>query len=331
MIRERLLGYPHAFEQPVTLWIALGVAGTLLLAPAVVGILVLGGRLKDPLRGEIAKRYHSWLIIAPVVMVPILLGSAWTIGAVALLSILCYCEYSRSTGLFREKLTSLMVVLGILLLSFASLDHWYGFFVALISLVSGAIAASAILIDRPKGYIQRVGLGILGFMMFGVALGHLGYMANDRHYRPILLTLVLGTQLSDVFAFIVGKSFGRRKLAPNTSPNKTIAGSGGAILLTTPLVAFLGHHVFRGTSLDRPALLVLLGVLTAATAQLGDLMLSSIKRDLGIKDMGSAISGHGGVLDRCNSLVLAAPAFFHFVGYFVGFGLDQQTRILTGP
>jgi phosphatidate cytidylyltransferase len=59
-------------------------------------------------------------------------------------------------------------------------------------------------------------------------------------------------------------------------------------------------------------------------------MLSSIKRDLGIKDIGAAIPGHGGILDRSNSLLLVAPTVFHYVGYFRGFGLDQPVRIMTG-
>jgi phosphatidate cytidylyltransferase len=59
-------------------------------------------------------------------------------------------------------------------------------------------------------------------------------------------------------------------------------------------------------------------------------MLSSIKRDIGIKDMGTSLPGHGGVLDRFNSLLLVAPAVFHFVGYFVGFGWDMPKRVITG-
>jgi phosphatidate cytidylyltransferase len=95
-------------------------------------------------------------------------------------------------------------------------------------------------------------------------------------------------------------------------------------------VALLGHSVFKGTRLDEPGWLVLLGAIVSISGQLGDLALSSLKRDLGIKDMGSIIPGHGGFLDRANSLLFAAPAVFHFVGYFVGFGLDQPKRILTG-
>src|SRR5262249_53359890 len=87
---------------------------------------------------------------------------------------------------------------------------------------------------------------------FGMGLAHLSYTANDADYRPILLLILLTTQLNDVIAFCVGKSLGRRKLAPNTSPGKTIGGSLGSLLLTTPLVAFLGHHVFRAHPAHRP-------------------------------------------------------------------------------
>jgi phosphatidate cytidylyltransferase len=254
----------------------------------------------------------------------------WTILGIGLLSLLCYREYARATGLFREKTISLMVVLGILLITFSILDNWYRFFVALSPLTIAALAAAAILADRPKGYIQRVALGTFGFALFGACLGHLGYLANDENYRPLLLLTLVTVELNDVFAYISGKTLGRRKLAPNTSPNKTIGGAVGALVLTTLLVVALGWFVFRGTVLASLGHLIFLGILISVVGQLGDLMLSSIKRDLGLKDMAATIPGHGGLLDRFDSVLLVAPAVFHYVNYFVGVGVDQPVRIWTG-
>jgi phosphatidate cytidylyltransferase len=250
--------------------------------------------------------------------------------AVGILSLLCYREYARATGLFREKAVSLLVVLGILALTFTELDHWYGLFVALPPFTFGLIAVGAMLRDRPHGYIQRVALGVLGFAVFGSGLGHLGYLANDRNYRPMLILILLSVELNDIFAFIVGKTLGKRKLAPNTSPNKTVAGAVGALVLTTLLVAGVGWFVFEGTVLASPVHLVTLGVLISVLGQLGDLMMSSIKRDLGIKDMAATIPGHGGLLDRFDSVILVAPAVFHYINYFVGVGTDEPPRVLTG-
>jgi phosphatidate cytidylyltransferase len=323
--RERLFGWRHAFDHPVVLWITAGI-GILIVAA-----LLACAFLRGDLRREVLKRTLAWAGMAPLILGPVLLGAAWHVSAVTLVAVVGYAEYARATGLFREKLTSLVVVFGILAVGFAALDHWYRLFVALFPLGSCLIVATAILPDRPQGYLQRVALGVLAFMLFGAGLGHLAYMGNDANYRPMVLLLLLGAQMNDVFAFCTGKAFGRRKLAPATSPNKTVAGALGALVLTTALVAVVGRAVFRGTALERPDLLVALGILLSVTGQLGDLTLSSIKRDLGIKDMGSLIPGHGGVLDRANSLLLSAPAVFHFVNYHVGVGLNQPARILSGP
>ena len=149
---------------------------------------------------------------------------------------------------------------------------------------------------------------------------------------PMLLLLLVSVELNDVFAYLSGKTLGRRKLAPNTSPNKTIGGAVGAMLLTTGLVMLLGRPVFAATEMSSWGVLAGLGLVLSVAGQLGDLMLSSIKRDIGVKDMGVTLPGHGGLLDRFDSLLLAAPAFFHYVGYVNdnGIGLDQATRIFTG-
>src|SRR5262249_17394150 len=124
--------------------------------------------------------------------------------------------------------------------------------------------------------------------------------------------------------------WGGRPLAPNTSPKKTTAGAVSALVLTTLLVMGLGTFVFRDTPLGEPGRLAVLGVIISAVGQLGDLMLSSIKPDLGIKDMGVTLPGHGGLLDKFDSLILAAPAAFHFINYYVNVGAEQPRRILTG-
>ncbi|MBO1077607.1 phosphatidate cytidylyltransferase [Roseomonas haemaphysalidis] len=324
-----------AFAHPVTTGIVFATAGVLLLAGLVIGAMQLTGRGTPAFRRELWLRYGSWLVLLPLMFGPVLLGRAWTIGAVTLLALLCFSEFARATGLFREYLTTAVVALGILAVNFAALDHWYGFFVALWPLTVVVILAASIPQDRPGGYIQRNALAIFAFMLLGVGLGHLSYMANDPGYRPLVLMLLAAVALNDVAAFTWGKLlgkklFGGRKLVPNTSPNKTVAGALGALLTTTALVAWLGKLIFAGTAMDHWPLLVFLGMLVSVAGQCGDLMLSSIKRDVGIKDMGAALPGHGGILDRFNSLLLVAPAVFHLVGYYVGFGLQAPTRVITG-
>jgi phosphatidate cytidylyltransferase len=319
-----------AFAHPVTVGIVAATVAVLAIAGAVIGAMTLMGRGTPELRRELWLRTGSWCLLLPLMMGPVLLGREWVIAAVTLLGLACLREFDRATGLFREPLVAGMVVLGILAANFAALDHWYGFFVALWPLTVAVIVIGTIPRDRPQGYVQRVALGIFAYMLFGAGLAHLSFMANEPGYRPILLMLLTTVALSDVAAFTFGKLIGGRKLLPATSPNKSIAGAVGALCVTTLLVATLSFFIFRGTPIAQPHWLLVFGVIVGIGGQAGDLMLSSIKRDIGIKDMGSILPGHGGVLDRFNSLLLVAPAAFHFIQFFVGFGMGQPARLITG-
>jgi phosphatidate cytidylyltransferase len=328
--RERLFGWWHAFYHPVVLWASVAVLALLALAYVVARGLLALGRIDRPQHAELITRWRSWLWLVALMLGPILLGAAWVMAAVCLLSLLCYREYARVTGLFREKTISVVVVLGILLVTFAVVDHYTRLFFACAALTVAVILVVTIPQDRPKGYVQRVALGALGFLLCGYSLGYLGYFANDPNYRPVLVLLLLGVELNDVFAYCAGKALGGPKLLPNTSPGKTVAGSLAALVLTTALVAGLGHFVFAGSALDRPDRLVILGLLVSVPGQLGDLMLSSIKRDVQVKDTGAVIPGHGGLLDRFDSLLLVPPAVFHYIALHLGPPGGPAQRIFTG-
>lgn len=326
---ERLFNPTHAFEHPVTCWITFALVATLAAAPLVIVALSSTGRISDARRKELWLRWRAWLIVMPILVTPILLGAAWTILGVGILSMLCYREYSRATGLFREKAISLTIVIGIALVTFATFDNWYRLFMALTPLTIVMILTVALFADRPQGYIQRTALGVLGFALFGHGLGHLGHLANDDNYRPLILMILVSAEMNDVFAYLVGKTLGRIPLCPQTSPKKNVAGALGGLILTTILVMILGQSVFRGTVLANWYHLLTLGILISVVGQLGDLIFSSIKRDLGIKDFDVTVPGHGGLLDRFDSIVPIAAVVFHYVNYFVGVGVEQPIRIWT--
>jgi phosphatidate cytidylyltransferase len=327
---DRLFGYRHAFDDRVVAVIVAILATAVVITPLAIVTLDRTGRLGQILKDDLWRRYISWLVLMPWLVVPVLLGAAWSLVVLTALSLLSFREFARATGIFREKLMSLLVVIGILSLAFAVADHFYRLFVALTPMNIVVITALATSQDRPRGYLQRVALAIFGFLLFGTCLGHLSYMTNDGHYRALVLLLILCVQLNDVFAYLIGKFLGGPKLAAETSPNKAISGAVGAVVLTTVLVYWLSGIMFTEGELAEPLQRLVLGLLISVAGQLGDLTVSAIKRDVGVKGTGVLAPGHGGVLDRVNSLLLSAPAMFHFVNHFRRIGLDSTTNLFGG-
>ncbi|MNI62521.1 Phosphatidate cytidylyltransferase [compost metagenome] len=105
---------------------------------------------------------------------------------------------------------------------------------------------------------------------------------------------------------------GRIKVIPKVSPNKTLAGLVGGVVTTTLAAAVLGPLM---TPLSIP-MAMLAGLIIGISGFCGDVVMSAIKRDIGVKDSGTLLPGHGGILDRLDSLIFTAPVFFHFIRYF---------------
>jgi phosphatidate cytidylyltransferase len=309
--------------------LTLGVAALLVFSGGAIAALDATGRLHPRLQSELWLRWKSWLGIAAAMLIPVLLGGFWLAVAVLLLGLLCYREYARVTGIAGERLLTVLVVVGMAALTLPSWFKIERSFLTLFMLL--LLVGVPILGDRPQGYLRRIGLAVLGFLLFGVSLGSLGCLASSERARLILLLILLAVSLNDVFAFCVGKLLGGPRLLPRTSPGKTVAGAVGALVLTTLLVSGIAPAIAPEMALARPGRLAGLGVLISVLGQLGDLVFSAIKRDLGIKDMGGVLPGHGGWLDRFDSLVLVpAPAFYYLSHYLDSFGTDLAVHIGIG-
>jgi len=184
--------------------------------------------------------------------------------------------------------------------------------VALPAFVIAVILMVPIVRNRSEGQLQMMALAIVGFIYIGWMFGHLSFLANARNAYGYLLFLIFAVELNDVAAFTFGRLFGRHPLRSRISPGKTWEGSLGAAAVSMALPWLLWFSLPAFT----PRELILTGLIVGIDGQMGDLSISVIKRDIGIKDTGAMLRGHGGVLDRLDSLIYTAPLFFHMAGYF---------------
>jgi phosphatidate cytidylyltransferase len=307
-----------ALQSEIFLTYAAIVGGILVFAGLLIAILRLTGRNVS----SVWYTYRGWLVMVPLVLGTIFLGRTATIVGVSLLAIFGFKEFARATGLYEDWWMTGLVYLGIILLGAASyvtdprldLAGWYGLFMALPAYMVGAILLVPIFRNRSKGQLQLVALAIVGFIYFGWMFSHLGYLANTKEAYGYLLYLIFAVEINDIAAFTCGKLFGKRKLRENISPNKTIEGFIGAmcISLIIPWLLWFSFPHFE------PWHLVVAGLIVGVGGQLGDLVMSYIKRDIGIKDMGVVIKGHGGILDRVDSMIFVAPIFFHVIRWIHG-------------
>ena len=303
-----------------TIRIYLVIAGSVLVV-AGAAIAILKFSLKK--NAEHAwHAYRGWLMMIPLVIGAVLLGRTATIVFFGLIAMAGFTEFARATGLYRDWLITGWVYLGIIGVTIVTLIPppgeqligWYGMFMALPVYVVAGILLMPILRDRTKGQLQLAALGIVGFIYIGWMFSHLAFLANSRNAAGWILFLLFAVPLCDVAAFTFGKMLGRHKMRPNISPNKTWEGSFGAFLVGMAL-PWIFRFSLEGFGTRE---LLLAGLIVGIGSQLGDLSISVIKRDIGIKDMGTLIEGHGGVLDRIDSLIYVAPLFFHMTRFFVG-------------
>lgn len=164
------------------------------------------------------------------------------------------------------------------------------------------------LMQQGSNVISRISVTLIGAIYIGFTLPHLYLIRNVNHGEVLAIMVVVGTWISDTSGYFFGTLFGKHRLAPSISPNKSLEGSGAAIIFT--MLIFFSTILIRWMEI-MPALT--LGFTVGISAQLGDLFESLIKRDFGVKDSGSIIPGHGGFLDRFDSLIFTSLVSFYVI------------------
>ena len=163
---------------------------------------------------------------------------------------------------------------------------------------------SYLLLRSPKDFVKRATASAFALFYIPFLAGFILLLAHNEDGGSRILALIVLVACNDTFAFLSGVLFGKHLMAPHVSPKKTWEGFIGAIIATT-----IGAALVLYFSFHKPWYFgAILGVVGVVTATFGDLIESAIKRDLGIKDMGSILPGHGGILDRIDSMLFTAPA-----------------------
>jgi phosphatidate cytidylyltransferase len=197
--------------------------------------------------------------------------------------------------------------------------NWYGMFIIFIPVYMFLfLPVRLVLACETTGFVAAASQIQWGLMAFVFGLSHLAMLMtfpaageSGANGRTLLLFLVFVVEMSDVLQYVWGKTLGRHKIFPTVSPNKTWEGFLGGII-TASLASLLVRFLTPFSPLETVGVALLLTI----AGFLGGAVMSAVKRDFGVKDFGGLIPGHGGMLDRVDSLCYAAPVFFHYLRYF---------------
>lgn len=312
-------------------YVLVGVIAALAVASLVTA--TLRARRPDKDYTEVTARVRTWWVIVVLFGGAMLLGRGASLVFFAFASFLGLKEYLSLIPTRRADRRVLFWAYLAIPAQYALVYmEWYGVFIIFIPVyMFFLLPTRALLVGRTEGFINAMATLHWGLMTTVFSLSHAAYLlvitlSDPPRVTPhwpseqgaadpgagLLLLLVLLTQANDVAQYLWGKSIGVRKVAPKVSPNKTWGGVIGGVATTIVLAALIGPAL---SLLDAPRAL-LAGLIIGVAGFFGDLSMSALKRDLGVKDTGTTLPGHGGVLDRVDSLSYAAPLFFHYV-YFL--------------
>ena len=278
---------------------------------------------------ELAKRILSALVAAPLALVMIYLGGLPLAVFLSVVSVGCAWEFYRIAAAGgAEPLDPLGIPLAgaVPLVVYSSAVNLYRPTLAVPAVVVLVILAAVIWARgthrHPLGAASVTVMGVIytgGLLSFGFSLREHPYAIGERAGTALVALPLVLTWVSDIGAFFVGRSVGGRKLIPAVSPGKTVSGAIGGLLATTIASWLYVRYVLApvGSLTMTLAGSLVFGALISASAQIGDLVESLLKREANVKDSSHLIPGHGGLLDRLDSLLFVLPVAYLLFGWLL--------------
>lgn len=269
---------------------------------------------------ELIRRTRSWWVMATVFVLATILHSIITFIALGLLSFLALRELSSISKNVREADRKVLIWCYLCIpvqYYFAYIGHIGLFLIFIPVFMYLWIAFMLVIIGETEDISRSMSVlpSQLILTVFGVS--HLAFLISlpdiqgfEAGGRALLLFVVFITELNDVCQFTWGRLLGKYKVVPKVSPNKTWEGLIGGVITTI----VVGYYIRFLTPFSDIEILITCGCI-AVIGFIGDVVISAIKRDIGIKDTGNTIPGHGGILDRIDSLAVTGPIFFYIVYY----------------
>jgi phosphatidate cytidylyltransferase len=291
-------------------------------------ILVFGLRKVDKARDftNITQRIKSFWVIILLFTLAILgnkLTSFILVGIISFLALKEYLSIVPTRGADRRVLFWVYLSIPIQLIFLYT--NWLVMFYLFIPLYMFlVIPLRMVTIGETEGFLRAAGTIHWGLMATVYSLGYLAaFLILPLKNNPqaggigLFICILILTVINDFSQYLVGKKFGKLKIIPKVSPNKTWEGFLGGLVITTLLMVVLAPVLTPLNWYEAIAA----GLLVSASGFVGDVTMSALKRDIGVKDSGTLLPGHGGILDRLDSLIFTAPLFFHYTVYlhFNGF------------
>ncbi|HEY5601514.1 MAG TPA: phosphatidate cytidylyltransferase [Gammaproteobacteria bacterium] len=295
----------------------LAVIGVLVIATVIQFLLSVKNPEKD--YRELRLRVTSWWWMIGLLFIFLAISTNAAIVFFGFISFLAFKEFLSIVPTRQaDRRVVFWAYVAIPLQYYWVATGWYGMFIIFIPVYMFLfIPMRMVLKGETDGFIKAAGILNWALMLTVFSVSHIAYLLVLPEKNALaggiglVLYLLFMTQFNDVSQYVWGKMLGKHKIIPRVSPNKTWEGFLGGLFTITLVAGFVAPLLTPLTRIEG----FIAGVIISASGFIGDVVISSVKRDLRIKDSGQLIPGHGGILDRMDSLLYTAPLFFHYLYY----------------